>query len=91
MKDTYTVDFGTFNDEPIQASLAGFVECLGDGYVNFRDRGCMEIVLSPNVKRILDVVILGSETCTGTALLLDSSSQIWFYNVPDAVDPIWMG
>ena len=91
MEDAYLVDFGTFNDEPIQASLVGFVDCWGEGDANFKGKGRMEIDLGLKVKDIVEVAVLGRVTCTGTAILLDSSSQIWFYNVPDTVDPYFEG
>jgi hypothetical protein len=91
MEDAYRVDFGTFNDEPVQASLVGVVDCWGEGDANFKGEGHMEIDSGLKVKEIVKVAVLGRVTCTGTAILLDSSSQVWFYNVPDAVDPYFEG
>jgi hypothetical protein len=91
MEDAYLVDFGTFNHEPVQASLVGYVDCWGEGDSNFKGKGRMEIDLGLKVKDIVEVAVLGRVTCTGTAILLDSSSQVWFYNVPDAVDPYFEG
>ena len=91
MEDAYLIDFGTFDDEPIQASLVGFVDCWGDGDANFKGKGRMEIDLGLKIKNIVQVAVLGRVTCSGTAILLDSSSRIWFYNVPDAVDPYFEG
>ena len=90
MEDAYLVDFGIFNDEPIQVSFVGFVDCWGEGESNFKGEGRVEIDLGLR-KNILKVAVLGRLKCTGTAVLLDSSSQIWFYNVPDAVDPYFEG
>jgi hypothetical protein len=89
--DVYFVDFGTFNDETIQASLVGFVECWGEGDANFKGKGRMESDFGLKVKQIVKVAVLGGVACTCTAILPDSSSQIWFYNIPDAVDPYFEG
>ena len=51
----------------------------------------MEIDLGLKVKDIVEVAVLGRVTCTDTAILLDSSSQVWFYHIPDAVDPYFEG
>jgi hypothetical protein len=66
----------TFDDEPIQASLVGFVDCWGEGDSNFKAKCHMEIDLGLKVKNIVEVAVLGRVTCTGTAILLDPSSQI---------------
>jgi len=91
MERAAIVDFGTFNDEPIEASLVGFVDCWGEGDSEFAGSGRMEIDCGPRGKEIVEVAVLGRVVCTGTAILLDSSSQVWFYNVPDAVDPYFEG
>ena len=89
MNDTYTVDFGTFDNEPIQVSIVGFVQRWGDE--DFTGKGTMKIDLGLGVKRILTVAVLGRVSCTGTALLLDESLQIYFYKTPHAVDPYLEG
>ncbi len=37
------------------------------------------------------MVLLGCIVITGTAVLLDTSSQIWLYKTPNAVDPYLEG
>jgi hypothetical protein len=76
MENAYLVDFSTFNDEPVQASLVGVVECWGEGDSNFKGKGLMEIDFGLNVKQIVKVAALGQVTCTGTAILRNSSSEI---------------
>jgi hypothetical protein len=54
---------------------------------DFGGPGVMTIQLNSFVRRIVQIFVLGCICCTGTAVLLDETNNIWFYNVPDAVDP----
>ena len=45
----------------------------------------VEVDSGRKLKRDFKVVVLGQVGCTGTAILLDSSGRLWFYNVPMAV------
>jgi hypothetical protein len=47
----------------------------------------MDIKFASNVTQNIDVVLLGYIVTTGTAVLLDTLSRIWFYKTPNAVDP----
>jgi len=91
MDDTQVFNFGYFKGEPIQATMEGSVECWGEDH--FAGRGTMTIEVGSGRMRRIDikVVVLGYVICTGTAILLDSSSRIWFYNVPGCVDPYLEG
>ena len=91
MNDTQVYDFGYFKGEPIQGTMEGSVECWGEDH--FSGRGTMTIAVGSGRLRRTDikVVVLGYIICTGTGILLDASSRIWFYNVPDSVDPYLEG
>jgi len=86
MDDTQVFDFGYFKGEQIQGTMEGSVECWGEDH--FSGRGTMTIAVGSGRLRRIDikVVVLGYIICTGTGILLDASSRIWFYNVPDSVD-----
>lgn len=88
-EDAYLIDFGMFNDEPVRARLTRYVDCWGD--TEFCGKGRMEIDSGLKIKNIVPVVVLGTLACTGTAILLDPSSQLWLYNVPDSVDRYFEG
>jgi len=88
MDDTNVVDFGFFDNEPIQATMEGSVVCWSEDH--FSGRGVMSFEGRSN-RVDIQVVVLGGIICTGTALLLDAVGRIWLYNVPGAVDPYLEG
>jgi hypothetical protein len=84
--NTHMVDFGCFRDETIKASMCGFVECWGESHFTGDGIMTLEIGSGKKMKRVdINVVVLGEVGCTGTAILLDSSGRLWFYNVPMGV------
>jgi hypothetical protein len=91
MQNRQVVDFGIFNNKMIRLSTTGRVLCWGDGDADLEGQGHIEIKLGSNVTKTIDVMLLGYIVPTGTAVLLDTSSQIWFYNTPNAVDPYLEG
>ena len=91
MQGRDVVDFGIFKDKMIRLSVSGFVRCWGDDDADLRGHGHIEIKCASNVARRIDVVLLGRIVITGTAVLLDTSSQIWLYKTPNAVDPYLEG
>ena len=91
MQGRETVDFGIFNNEMIRLTASGLVLCWGDGDADFQGQGHMNIKFASNVTQTIDVVLLGHIVITGTAVLLDTSSRIWFYKTPNAVDPYLEG
>ena len=91
MQGRETVDFGIFNKKKLRLSVSGIVTCWGDGDADLQGQGHMEIKLGSNVTRNIDVVLLGYIVTTGIAVLLDTSSQIWLYKTPNAVDPYLEG
>ena len=85
---TQVIDFGCFNNETIKATMEGSVVCWGEDISTGDGIMTIEVGSGRKVKRMdIKVVVLGSVVFTGTAILLDSSGHVWFYNVPGAVDP----
>ena len=91
MENTYVADFGAFSDEPIEDSLLGFVDGWGEGDANFGGKVHIEIDYGLSFMEIVEVAVFGMVTCTSAAVLLNSSSPVWFYHVPDTVDPSFVG
>lgn len=67
------------------------MDCWSEEDSSFEGKDHIEINLGLKDKEIIEVAVLGWIICTDMALLQDSSSHIWLYNVPDAVDPYFEG
>lgn len=82
----HLIDFGHFNSKNLTLCLLGRVHCWGDADNDLTGQGVMDLIYTAHVKRRVQVAVLGSILATGTAVLLDSIGNIWFYQTPNSVD-----
>jgi hypothetical protein len=66
--------------------LLGSVDCWGLAENDLTGQGVMDLIYTPHVRRHVQVAVLGNIVATGTAVLLDSIGNIWFYQTPNSVD-----
>ena len=57
----------------------------------FFGKGLLKDQLGQDVVQVFNIVVLGHIVATGTAVLLDDQQRIWFFNVPNCVDPYLHG
>jgi hypothetical protein len=82
----HLINFGVFDLKNLTLSLSGSVVCWGDADNDLIGEGVMDLIYAPRVKRRVKVTVLGCIVGTGTAVLLDSTGKIWFYQTTNSVD-----
>ena len=80
------IPFGTFFKESLTLNADGQVEVYSWDKDSFQGQGTMIVSHGEYVKQDVRMFVLGHLSHTGTAVLVDTEQNVWFYNAPDAVD-----